>query len=81
MSLDTFCKFGIKKFGEEPQTEMAIEEMSELIVALQHYKRGRATIKEVCDEVADVIITVNSLRFIFDDELIQAKINKEMNRW
>lgn len=66
-------------YGEKEQIEMAIEECSGLINALQKYKQSvDGTEKEktkakfnVCDAIANVNITVNMLYLIFDATIIK----------
>jgi hypothetical protein len=79
--LDKFSIYGIRKHGKESQIERAIEEMAELISELQHFKRGASTDESVVKEIADVIITSNTLKIIFDpsgkiDAIIREKMKK-----
>lgn len=53
--------------GEIRRCDQAIEECSELILALSHYKRGRATVKDVLSEMADVYMMIRSLEAVFGD--------------
>ena len=46
-NLEEICKFAVDKFGMEKQTWQAIEEMGELITAINHYNRNRADLKDV----------------------------------
>ena len=60
----------LDKWGADSQINMAIEEMAELISALQHYRRNPewkhvATFDEVTDEIADVEIMMEQLKYIF----------------
>jgi len=55
----------IEVYGEDAQIDQMIEEAAELIVALQHYKRGRITKDQVCEEVADVKIMSVQMEKIF----------------
>lgn len=84
----------VEKYGENPQIDMAIEEMSELTKALLKYRRKKnssAAFDEkelraaVIDEIADVSIMVTQLQIIFNcvteaDERIAYKIDRQMNR-
>jgi NTP pyrophosphatase (non-canonical NTP hydrolase) len=69
------------KNSKEVRTGHAIEEMAELIVALKHLKRNKATIKDVSDEVADVLITVIYLSDIYDVNQVNKKIDEQYKRW
>ena len=56
---DNIYEIALRKYGVDAQTDMLIEEMSELIVALQHNKRDRpANIRE---ELADVLIVLTQI--------------------
>jgi len=58
----------VKLWGEQAQEMMVIEECSELIKALCKYRRGKCTIDDLINEMVDVQITLNQLRFIVNDE-------------
>lgn len=58
----------IDVYGEEFQIDMMIEECSELITTLQHYRRGRVLKDKVCEELADVQIMAQQLKMIFGSE-------------
>lgn len=77
----------IDKWGEESQIEMIIEECSELILALQKYKRNKndgfskeRILHDVCDEIADVSIMIKQANIIFNEELIEKRIEFKMQR-
>ena len=60
----------IKKWGMVAQIDMMIEEAGELIVALQHFKRGRdGSLKEVIEEIIDteLMIEQGKLMFTYDE--------------
>lgn len=52
-------------YGDNVLIDLAIEEMGELIVALNHYRRERAETKEVQEEIADVMLAMKELQQIF----------------
>lgn len=52
-------------YGDNYLIDLAIEEMGELIVALNHYRRNRVEAKEVQEEIADVMLAMKSLQQIF----------------
>lgn len=56
----------LQTYGVDAQIDMLIEEMSELIVELQHRKRGRP--HKVPEEFADVEILMKQLRPLFDSD-------------
>ena len=60
----------LNQWGMDAQINMAIEEMAELISALQHYRRlekweHHATLDDVTDEIADVEIMIQQLKLMF----------------
>jgi hypothetical protein len=52
----------IEKYGEEKQERKAIEEMSELILAISHKHFGRE--HNIAEEIADVEIMLKQLKLI-----------------
>jgi NTP pyrophosphatase (non-canonical NTP hydrolase) len=52
--------------GERHQVDLAIEEMGELIVALNHLRRGRCGVDKVAEEIADVKLMLKQLESILD---------------
>lgn len=71
----TRCKEIVEHFGDDHQTEMIIEECSELIHAIQKYKRSK-TIENRMDllcELADVAIMVEQASIMFDDGSLESK--------
>lgn len=54
-----------KVYGDNSLIDLAIEEMGELIVALNHFRRKRAEAKEVQEEIADVMLAIQELQMIF----------------
>jgi NTP pyrophosphatase (non-canonical NTP hydrolase) len=79
-----FGKLMVAHYGKEFQIERIIEECSELITALLHYKREKCTDLDVIAEIADVYVTLESAREIFDsktkesyiDSFIRKKVKK-----
>ena len=60
----------IDEWGEDAQLDMAIEEMSELITALQHRRRERISDDDVAEEIADVKILIRQLELMFDEDKV-----------
>lgn len=70
----------IDVFGKKAQIWMAIEEMSELSCAIARERRGRASIADIAEEVADVFIMMQQLAIMTDPKLVQEIVNKKMER-
>lgn len=58
----------IKKFGAEAQTRKAVEELTELSLALQHAPSGKSSHYNICEEIADVRIMLDQLELIYNRE-------------
>ncbi len=69
----------IAKFGKENQINKAIEELTELSLALQHRKKvGK---NSILNEMADVYIMLHQLILIFDDKkLFEGFVNVKIER-
>ena len=68
----TIYQRAVIKWGVDAQVDMLIEECGELIVALQHFKRGR--VENVSEEIADVNICLRQITPIFDK-------NNSVEKW
>jgi len=63
----------IRTYGEQPQVDVAIEEMSELTKAILKYRRAENKNKneaeyledDIIEEIADVQIMLDQMRIIF----------------
>ncbi len=72
-------------WGTEAQIDMAIEEMAELILALQKLgrKRGKSMEDKIIDvqsEIADVTAMMMQMRQIFGPEEVDKILDFKMNR-
>ncbi len=80
----------VDTYGKEAQTDMAIEEMSELTKALLKHRRAERspeawdyekTRQNILEEIADVIIMLTQLVIIYGGrEAIQQNINEKVDR-
>jgi NTP pyrophosphatase (non-canonical NTP hydrolase) len=72
----------VRKWGNEPQLSQATEELAELIVAINHFRRGRADASSVAEEVADCYLMLEQIKIIAGiseatmQEVQQAKLEK-----
>ena len=89
MNKTELYKRAIALWGVVSQVNMAIEECSELIMAICHSRRDRATLIDVAEEIADVEIMCGQLRLIIREETvsrckaeklirIERRVNKEV---
>jgi NTP pyrophosphatase (non-canonical NTP hydrolase) len=72
----------VETVGNAAQIEMVIEECSELIHALQKFKRASndASIENVCDELADVEIMIEQMRCVFNSDTIEERKDYKLHR-
>ena len=56
----------LEQWGSQAQTMMAVEEMSELTKEICKLFRGKGDMEALADEIADVTITLEQLRLIYD---------------
>ncbi len=80
MNIDKIYQKTINKWGEEAQYDQTVEECAELIAALKHFKRGKASSQTVIDELADVTLMLGQLRWMFGAERIEAAVEKKLEK-
>lgn len=70
-------------WGRQAQFDQLHEELGELIVALNHFKRNRCTLKDVAIEMADVRLMLNAIQVILgiDDQEYAAIENGQWDKW
>lgn len=72
-------------YGSSHQQRQCIEELTELSLALQQYRKGKATIYDIASEIADVEIMLQQMMFFFGlsskvEEETEFKINRQLKR-
>ena len=68
MTKTELYKKAYQLWGVSSQLDFMIEECSELVVAIQHWKRDRVNDGKVAEEIADVEIMCEQLRALFCDD-------------
>lgn len=68
---DEIIRSAIATYGKEAQTQMLFEEMAELQNAICKLNRGRGTVGDVCEEIADVMIMCLQMAQIYGPELVE----------
>ena len=61
----TLFEQAVKIYGAESQVRKAVEELTELSVALLHSLDGRGDTENILEEMADVEIMIEQLHVIF----------------
>ena len=68
------------KWGFNHQTDMIIEECSELIHSLMKLKRNRCHKNDVINEIADVEIMIDQARMLFGDKAVSDAKRYKLDR-
>ena len=80
MERQEIYKQAIAQYGVEPQRKMAIEEMAELTNALMKFDRGRNTVEDIVEEIADVTIMMQQLAIIYGQNAVDLQIDYKTAR-
>lgn len=79
-TIENICQQAIDKYGQDAQVDMCIEECSELINALEKWRRGRNIAAEVCTEIADVYIMCHQMMLLFGEIDTIQQVSYKLNR-
>lgn len=69
----------LKHYGIAAQAHKAVEELTELSLAVQHYRAGKATEDALAEEIADVLIMCHQLRLLMPNE-VDAWLERKQQR-
>ncbi len=72
-------KKAVEKWGQDAQIDMIIEEAAELILSIEHWKRGRKSSNNIFEEAADLYNMLMQLREI-QPKLFDDWVNRKMAR-
>lgn len=70
----------LARYGAEHEANRTIEECAELIVALRHFGRGRASIEDIASEIADVQIMCGHVAQLVGLGLVSEQVDKKLDR-
>ncbi len=71
----------VNQWGLEPQLDMVVEECAELIQAISKVKRGKKnSLDNLLEEIGDVEIMLQQMRYYFDEEKIDAWKEKKISK-
>ncbi len=80
MNAEEIYKRAIQEKGVEHQRRIAIEEMAELTNALMKFDRGRTTVDDIIEEIADVTIMMQQLAIIYGKNAVALQIEYKTQR-
>lgn len=72
-------KKAVEKWGQDAQIDMIIEEAAELILSIEHWKRGRKSSNNIFEEAADLYNMLMQLREM-QPKLFDDWVNRKMAR-
>jgi len=70
----------INHYGVEANIDKALEEMGELTVELSRRRLPRYSSEKVAEEIADVLITVEKLRLLFNAPRVDRIVAEKLAR-
>lgn len=56
---EDLVRMSVDLFHPDDQINQMLEELGELIVAVNHYRRGRIGLEPLVEEMADVVLTIS----------------------
>ena len=82
-------KRAIEKWGEFSQLDQALEEMAELMLAINKYKRLKMDLKDkekqimdnLIEEIADVKMCIEQLEMIYGKKNVEETLEKKMQKF
>lgn len=76
--IESIYSKALKHFGRETQLNKVEEELTELLLAIKHYRLNKAKAKEVITEIADVKIVLNYIEMILQNENSKIDVKSEI---
>lgn len=73
----------LEQWGEEAQVMQCVEEMGEVLVAINHLRRGRIEKGKLIEEFVDVYIMMCQMRYMnleLFDQIYEFKVNRIRER-
>lgn len=70
----------IEHYGVEHQVTQAIEELAEVIVELSKYKNNQGLRIHILRELADALIMLEQMAFIFGREEVHGLMNQKLEK-
>jgi len=74
----------LNHYGVANQIDKTLEELAELMVALNHFKCRKATAEDVIDELADVFVMCMQMKHYFGNkevaERFKFKVERQLER-
>ena len=78
--VDLLVSSAVEKWGNATQMLLTMEECGELIVAINHFLRGRKDKRELAEEIADVEIMCTQMRYMIGDEIVDKEKHRKLRR-
>jgi len=79
LKFDSMCKQAVEKWGVDSQARMAVEELLECAIEIHRFaSRGRGSIENIAEEIADVRICLRQIELIIGEEVCQQAHKEKM---
>jgi NTP pyrophosphatase (non-canonical NTP hydrolase) len=76
----TLLQDALELWGSEAQIDMAQEEIGELLTKIGHFKRGRCDKWAVAEEIADVMLMMEQISYLFDRKYVECWLELKSTR-
>jgi NTP pyrophosphatase (non-canonical NTP hydrolase) len=77
---DAILRVATKVFGYKNQSEKAVEECAELIVAIKHFNSGKVSKEDLASEIADVYIMCQQLAMYVGPAMVDQQVSTKCIR-
>lgn len=77
MNRQEILEKALTEWGIVQQLDMLVEECAELIVAIEHWQRGRVGLDKLVEEGVDVKLMIEQLQFITGKPILWKHIEEE----
>lgn len=75
----TLC-LALETFGPEAQEQMAIGEIGEFLTLFGRRSQGRMMIRDMQDEIADVLVMLHQMALIYGEDEVLKRISYKIER-
>lgn len=78
--INEICIKAVQKWGKDHQIDKCIEECAELMNELIKQRDNRSNIEDIADEIADVDIMLEQMKYIYGYDRCEAHKAKKLER-
>jgi hypothetical protein len=78
--MSNIYKEAVDHFGADRQLEQLEEELTELLLAVKHFRKGKDTEAHLVSEIADVKIMLWQMNYVFTPDHIEDAVDYKRQR-